>query len=117
MPDTALTAAEIESAAKLADDVAGELRTRGNSTSSSMHSQAASFTGSTGTAFRMVLDEFMSDLNVILQKLEALSGATRNAANKLFEQDQQGGSNVTRAAGGGGGGGAPTTVSTGLNNG
>jgi hypothetical protein len=67
-----------------------------------MHGQAAQFTGMTGSAFRMVLDEFMNDLNVILQKLEALSGATRNAANKLFEQDQQGASTVTRAASGSG---------------
>lgn len=102
MTDTALTAAEIEAAAALADDAAGDLNTQGKSVSTSMHGQAASFKGMTGSAFRMVLDEFMADLNVILQKLEMLSGATRNAANKLFDVDEQGAATVNRAASGGG---------------
>jgi uncharacterized protein YukE len=108
---TSLDAAQIESGAALADDVADELRSRSKTTSTNMHARSAEFTGMTGSAFRMVLDEFLNDLNVILQKLEALSGATRNAANKLFDQDQQGGATVSRAASGGTGGG---TVTTGL---
>ena len=105
---TSLEASQIESAAALADDVAQELRTKSQSTSTSMHGRSAEFTGMTGTAFRMVLDEFLNDLNVILQKLESLSGATRNAANKLFDQDQQGASTITRAASSGAGGGSVT---------
>jgi len=74
-----------------------------------MHGRTAEFTGMTGSAFRMVLDEFLNDLGVILGQLESLSSATRNAKNTLFHQDQSGAQTIMRAASSGTGGGSVTS--------
>ena len=109
MAPTALTAASINSAATAADTAASDIRKQANATVSSMHAQAAQFTGAAGTAFRNVLNHFAEDLDkFILQKLEELAANTRIAATQLFDQDEQGAAAVTRAG---------TTGSTGVTSG
>ncbi len=108
MAETTLTASQINTAASNADTEADAISTKGTQTLSYMQGEAANFRGATGTAFRNVLSEFKSDLDVICQRMHALADATRNAGNKLISQDEQGAATVSRA------GQSSTSVTTSL---
>ena len=91
----------IQQATQAADDAAAEIRKNGLTLVADMQGQAMSYKGAAGTAFRNVLNMMMDDLNVILNRLETLSGNTREAANKLMGQDQNSAAAVNRVHTGG----------------
>lgn len=76
-------------AADAADEAAADIRTKAQSLVSDMMSRSAQFQGGAGTAFRNVLQQFVTELNRdVLQRLEDLSAKTRQSANKTFSQDE-----------------------------
>jgi uncharacterized protein YukE len=91
----------IQRATQAADDAAAEIRKNGLSLVADMQGQAMNYRGAAGTAFRNVLNMMMDDLNVILNRLETLSGNTREAGNKLLGQDQMSAASVNRIHTGG----------------
>jgi WXG100 family type VII secretion target len=108
---TKATATEINNAANAADEAAQSIRKQVNNTVDSMQSQALSFTGAAGTAFRNKLAEFAQDMDkYVLQKLEELAGGTRTAATKLFGTDEAAASSINKA----GAGASPSGVTAGL---
>jgi WXG100 family type VII secretion target len=99
---TTLTEEMIDNAAKAAGGAADEIDGAGKSMVDGMISQAASFQGAAGTAFRDVLQDCKADMDRITNRLRYLANATEQTKGSLLDHDQQGGSTMRKAGAAGG---------------